>query len=210
MTKLVLLILLAISSTFTPSYAGEIVYSIIAHSRASIILTPYERTIKLSATQALSLNVANYYETIIAYYNLAYNTMLHNRLKDSARYIGITLVLLLKAKAYSEDIGLQLLSILDKLDWSSIRIYDDSPERLISYWLSYKPNSLEDLAYTYASIALSLLEKLPCDSFIRILHTPLLREVYLVSLALIVITSAYFVVKRVSVESGGIEYESYR
>jgi len=193
-----------------PSYAGEIVYSIIVHSRASTILTPYERTIKLSATQALRLDVTNYYETIIAYYNLAYNTMLHNKLKDSARYTGIMLTLLLKAKAYSEDVGLQLLSILDKLNWSSIRIYDDSPEKLISYWLSYESNSLEDLAYTYASIALSLLEKLPLDSFVRILHTPPLSEVYLISLALIVITSAYFVVKRVSVESGGVEYEGYR
>jgi len=210
MTKLALLVLLVTSSTFMPSYAGEIVYSIIVHSRASTILTPYERTIKLSATQALRLDVTNYYETIIAYYNLAYNTMLHNKLKDSARYTGIMLTLLLKAKAYSEDVGLQLLSILDKLNWSSIRIYDDSPEKLISYWLSYESNSLEDLAYTYASIALSLLEKLPLDSFVRILHTPPLSEVYLISLALIVITSAYFVVKRVSVESGGVEYEGYR
>jgi len=210
MTKLALLTLLAVYSTFTPSYAGEIVYSIVTHSRASTILTPYERTIKLSATQVLRLDVANYYETIIVYYNLAYNTMLHNRLKDSANYIGIMLTLLLKAKAYSEDMGLQLLSTLDKLDWSSIRIYDDSPEKLISYWLSYKPNSLEDLAYTYASIALSLLEKLPTNSFIRILHTPLLREIYIISLVLIVLTSAYFVVKRISVETGGIEYEGYR
>jgi len=193
-----------------PSYAGEIVYSIVTHSRACTILAPYEHTIKLSATQALRLDVANYYKTIIVYYNLAYNTMLHNKLKDSANYIGIMLTLLLKAKAYSEDVGLRLLSILDELDWSSVRIYDDSPEKLISYWLSYKPNSLEDLAYTYASIALSLLEKLPCDSFIRILHTPPLREVYIISLALIVITSAYFVVKRVGVEGGGVEYEGYR
>ena len=39
---------------------------------------------------------------------------------------------------------------------------------------------------------------------------PMLRELYIVSLVMIVITSTYFVIKRVKSEVGEIEYEGYR
>ena len=92
------------------------------------------------------------------YYELAYDKMLHNRLEECARYVGIMLTLMLKAKGYNEELGSQLLSILERLDWGNVKIYSDNPEKLIDYWLSYKPKSLEDFAYTFACITLSLLE----------------------------------------------------
>ncbi|RLF23114.1 MAG: hypothetical protein DRN15_07200 [Thermoprotei archaeon] len=210
MRALSLVLMTLLASIFTPSHAGEIVCLILKHSKVYNVLAPYERVIKLSATQALKLDVADYYETILAYYKLAYDSMLHNRLEECARYTGIMLALMLKAKGYSEELGPKLLDILNRLDWSKVRLYNDDLKRLISYWLNYKPRDLEDFAYTYASVCLSLLEQLPSDSFIRILYTPKLRELYIISLALIVITSAYFVIKRVREEAGGVSYEGYR
>ncbi len=191
-------------------YTGEIVCLILKHSKVCDVLASYERNIKLSAQQALKLDVADYRKTILAYYRLAYDSMLHNRLEECARCTSIMLVLMLKAKGYSEELVPQLLSPLELLDWSSVRLYSDEPEKLIDYWLSYKPKSIEDFAYTYACIALSLLEQLPSDAFIRVLHTPKLRELYIASLVMIVITSAYFVIKRVRTEAGGVRYEGYR
>jgi len=211
MRALVLMTLMTlVASAFMPSYVGEVACLVLRHSKVHDVLAPYERIIKLSATQALELDVADYHLTLLAYYRLAYDSMLHNRLEDCARYVGIMLTLMLKAKGYSEELGSQLLSILERLDWGSVRLYSDEPEKLIDYWLTYKPKSLEDLAYAYASIALSLLEQLPSDAFIRVLHTPKLRELYIASLIMIVITSAYFVVKRVRAEGGGVRYEGYR
>jgi len=208
MIALVLMTLVA--SAFMPSYAGELACLVLRRSRAYDILVPYERIIKLSATQALELDVADYRETLLAYYRLAYDSMLHNRLEDCARYIGIMLALMLKAKGYGEELGPQLLSLLERLDWGSIKLYNEEPRKLIDYWLSYKPKNLEEFAYTYTSIALSLLDQLPSDAFIRILHTPKLRELYIASLVMIVVTSAYFVIKRVRAEAGGVKYEGYR
>lgn len=209
-----LLILLIISciipSQFTPSYASEIVMLVIKHSKVYDILAPYERIIKLSCTQALKLEVVDYHETILKYYKLAYDKMLHNKLEESAHYIGIMLVLMLKAKGYNEELGLKLLSILEQLDWSSVEIYDKSVEELIGYWLSYKPKSLEDFAYIFTCITLSLLEQLPSNSFIRMLHTLMLRELCMISLIMIVITSTYFIIKRVKSEVGGVEYKGHR
>lgn len=182
----------------------------IKYSRVYEILAPYERIIKLSCTQALKLEVVDYHETILEYYKLAYDRMLHNKLEDCAKYVGIMLTLMLKAKGYSEELGPKLISILERLDWSKVKIYSDNPEKFIDYWLSYKPRNLEDFAYAFASIALSLLEQLPSNSFIRMLHTPILRELYLISLIIIVITSTYFIIKRAKSEIGGVEYEGYR
>ncbi|RLF22521.1 MAG: hypothetical protein DRN15_08775 [Thermoprotei archaeon] len=210
MVALSLMLIILMVNTFIPSYAGEIACLVLAHSKVHDVLAPYERVIKLSATQALKLDVADYRETLLAYYRLAYDSMLHNKLEDCARYVGILLALMLKAKGYSEELGPQLLSLLERLDWASVRLYADEPEKLIDYWLSYKPKNLEDFAYAYVSIALSLLDQLPSDAFIRVLHTPKLRELYIASLITIVITSAYFVVKRVRAEAGGVKYEGYR
>jgi len=210
MRVLSFVLIVLVSDIFMPSYVSEVACLVLKYSKVHDVLAPYERIIKLSATQVLKLDVANYHETLLAYHRLAYDSMLHNRLEDCARYAGILLALMLKAKGYSEKLGSQLLSILERLDWGSVRLYSDDPEKLIDYWLSYKPKDLEDLAYAYASIALSLLERLPSDSFIRILHTPKLRELYIISLVSIAVTSAYFVVRRVKEEAGGVRYEGYR
>ncbi|RLF07620.1 MAG: hypothetical protein DRJ60_02260 [Thermoprotei archaeon] len=210
MVALSLMLVILMANAFIPSYAGEIACLVLAHSKVHDALAPYERVIKLSATQAIKLDVADHRETLLAYYRLAYDSMLHNKLEKCAHYVGTLLALMLKVKGYSEQLGSQLLSLLERLDWGSVRLYSDDPEKLIDYWLSYKPKDLEDLAYAYASITLSLLERLPLDSFIRILYTPRLRELYTISLVLIVVTSAYFVVKRVKEEAGGVRYEGYR
>lgn len=52
----------------------------------------------------------------------------------------------------------------------------------------------------------SFLEQLPSDAFIRILQ----RFLHIISLVMIVIISAYFIIKKVKERIGDVGYEDYR
>jgi len=210
--KLVILLqtILITSSYFTPSNISTITWTIIVNSKLHELILPYENTFKYWSTKALEIEPLSYREAILTYYNLIHELILHNRIEESSKYLAIMLTLILKVKGYSEDLGSKLIQTLDKLDWAAITIYNDDPKEIIDYWLNYNPKSVEDFALTYVSICLSLIEKLPVNSFIRILFTPKLREMYFASLIAIIATSAYFVAKRASEELGGVKYEGYR
>ena len=193
---------------FQPSYISAVSWSILIHSRAYHAFASFEREVRFLASSVLEWEVADYRKTILVYYRLLYDAVLHNELSSAARYCGVLLALLLKAKGYTEALGYSLIPVLESLDWSSIRVLDWRVEEIVDWWLLYEPKSLEDLAYAYASVALSLLEKLPVNSFTRVLYTPYLRELYLASLISVVVASTYFVYKRAKMEGGLVEAEA--
>ena len=199
---------LLLSSPFQPTAASSLAWTIVVHSRVYSVFAPFGRELKFWASSVLEWEVADYRETILVYYRLLYNAVLHNELSSAARYCGVLLALLLKAKGYTEALGYSLIPVLESLDWSSIRVLDWRVEEIVDWWLLYEPKSLEDLAYAYASVALSLLEKLPVNSFTRVLYTPYLRELYLASLISVVVASTYFVYKRAKMEGGLVEAEA--
>ena len=171
------------------------------------MLRSYENEIKVYSSRVAEWDIGDYKKTILIYYKLLYSSILHNELEKSARYCGILLGLILKAK-FSIKNAEKLVSLLDVIDWNSIRIYDLSAEDIVDLWLSKKFDSLEELLYTYASVVLSLLEKMPVSSFIRILYTPYIRELYIASFISVIVASAYFVYKRSLLEGDEVEIES--
>ena len=191
-----LLVLILLISQFQPSYAGYIGWAVVENSVVYDVLKVYEREFKLWASEALLWEVADYRETILTYYRLAYDAILHNELEEAAKYCGILAVLLLKAKGYTEAMGESLMPILEGLDWGKVKLLDLSAEEIVDEWLLYEPENLEEFLYGYASVLLSLLDKMPVNAFIRVMYTPLVREMYVVSLALIIATSTFFVYKR--------------
>ena len=154
------------------------------------------REFKYWASEALLWEVADYKETILTYYRLVYDAILHNELEDAAKYCGILAVLLLKAKGYTEATGESLMSIVQILDWDKVKLLDLLPEEIIDEWLLYKANTPEEFLYVYTSVLLSLLDKMPVNAFVRIMYTSLVREMYIISLALIIAASTFFVYKR--------------
>lgn len=206
--KETLIIAIILLAQFTPSYAADITWSVVEHSTAYSVFRPWEHEVKLAATEALSWEVADYRDTILTYYELLYSAVLHNQIDRASRYLGILLALLLKAKGYTEASGQKLAPLLDTLDWGTIRILDLSPEEIVEQWLLYRPNGTEDFAYAYASVCLSLLEKLPVNSFIRVLNTPGLREEYLLGYGAVLAASTYFVYRRSKLESEKPELEA--
>ena len=203
----IIVFLLILSGEFYPSNTSTIVWNVIEHSKLYSLLRPFENEIKLYSSQVDRWDIGDYRETILLYYKLTYNSILHNELEKTARYCGILLALILRLKASMNTIG-KLVSMLDTVDWDKIRIYDLPPEEIIDLWLSKKFDSLEELLYSYASVVLSLLDKMPVDSFVRILYTPYIRELYLASFISIVVASTYFVYKKSLREGGEIEIES--
>jgi len=191
---------------YAPSYASQIAWLVVEHSPAYQVFQPWDREVMFAATEALDWEVADYRETILTYYELLYDAVLHNEMDKAARYLGVLLTLLLRAKGYTEASGPRLLPLFESLDWGSARILDTSPEEIVDYWLLYEPSSDEDFAY--ASVSLSLLGKLPVNSFIRVLHTPLLREMYIASFAAILAASTYFSYRRGKLEGGRVEAEA--
>ena len=209
-TIVIFQLILVASSHFTPSNVSIITWTVISHSKLFKLIAPYENMFKYWSTRALEIEPLNYREAILNYYNLIHELILYNRIEEASKYLAIMLTLILKVKGYSEDLGPKIVPILDSLNWAAITIYNDNSKEIIDYWLNYNPNSIEDLALTYVSICLSLIEKLPVNSFTRILFTPKLREMYFASLIAIIATSAYFVAKKASEEIGGVKYEGYR
>ena len=194
MKALVLLVLLL--SQFQPSYAGYIAWAVVENSAVYEVLKVYEREFKYWASETLLWEVADYKETILTYYNLLYDAILHNELEDAAKYCGVLAVLLLKAKGYNEASGESLMLVVQILDWDKVKLLDLLPEEIIDEWLLYEADTPEDFLYAYASVLLSLLDKMPVNAFVRVMHTPLIREMYVVSLALIIAASTFFVYKR--------------
>jgi len=201
--KIVLLVLLI--GPFQPSSSSIIIWSMVEHSRVYFLLRPYEREVKLWATNAMNWDVVDYRSTILIYYRLLYDSILHNDLDKAARYCGVLLALLLKAKGLDSD---KYISYIDAVDWDQIRILDMTPEEMVDLWLTSRAEDRYEVFRLYASVSLSLLERMPVNSFIRILNTPYLREMYVVNLALILLTSAYFVFKKSRLEGGGVELEA--
>jgi len=196
------------ASPFQPSYAAEVAWKVVKHSRAYSLFKPYERTVKLWCTKALEWKVADYKKTILTYYNLLYDRVLHNDLEKAAEYCGILLGLLLKAKGYTEAFGKTIVVLADTMDWSTVKIRDLPPEDLVSEYLLKTTKDPEEFLRLYATIALSLLEKLPINSFVRIMYTPFVRELYLASLVSIAAASAYFIYKRAKIEGAEVEAEA--
>ena len=89
------------------------------------------REFKLWASEALLWEVADYRETILTYYRLVYDSILHNELEKAAQYCGILAVLLLKAKGYTEAMVEALMPLAESLDWGKVRLLDISPEEII-------------------------------------------------------------------------------
>ena len=203
MIKILLLILLI--GPFQPGNISVIVWSVVEHSRVYAVLAAHEREVKYWATYAFEWNVEDYSSTLMIYYNLLYYSLLHNELDDAAKYCGILLSLLLKAKVGGLD---KLLPLLDAVDWGSVRIMDLPPDELIERWILFEPDSTEELMYEYVSTCLSILDKMPVNSFIRILYTPMVREMYLTSLLSILLASMYFVYKRSRIEGGEVDVEA--
>jgi len=205
-----LLIGLVLTLQFTPSYTSEVCWITLSHSRVGGVLQPYERMFKVWSTRAIELEVEDFKRTIIDYYLMARDSILRNRLEDASVELAVMMTLMLKAKGVDEDMALRILDIVRRMDWGRVRLSDSPVGELIDEWLDYTPKSLEDLAYKYASVCLSILDRMPVDSFVRVLFTPILREMYIAGLVAIVVTCSYFVVKRVKVEAGGVRYEGYR
>lgn len=206
MKALVLVFLLA--SQFQPSYAGYIGWAVVENSAVYNVLKVYEREFKYWASEALLWEVADYRETILTYYRLTYNAMLHNELEKAAEYCGVLAVLLLKAKGYTEATGESLMAVVQGLDWAKVKLLDLSPEEIVDEWLLFEADTPEEFMYAYASVLLSLLDKMPVNAFLRIMHTPLVREMYTVSLALIIAASTFFVYKRAKREEVKPELEA--
>lgn len=207
MKPISIVLFLIVLGEFYPSDTSIIVWNVFEHSKVYELLRPYENEIKIYSSRVAEWDIGDYKKTILVYYNLLYRSILHNELEKSAKYCGIMLGLILKAKVSGEEAE-KLVSLLDIIDWNSIRIYDLSAEDIVDLWLSKKFGSLEELLYTYACIVLSLLEKMPVNSFIRILYTPYIRELYIASFISIIVTSAYFVYKRSLLEGDEVEIES--
>ena len=205
---LLLTAVFAPASPFQPSYATEVAWKVVEHSRVYTVFKPYEKTVKLWCTKALDWKVADYKKTILVYYNILYNKVLHNDLEEAAKYCGILLGLLLKAKGYTEASGKTLAALADTLDWSAVKIRDLSPEDLVSEYLLKNTEGSEGFLELYVSTALSLLDKLPVNSFVRIMYTPFVRELYLASLVSIAAASAYFIYKRAKIEGAEVEAEA--
>jgi len=201
-------VVLVLSAQFQPSYASVIAWSVVVHSSVYSLFKPWEHEVKLAATEALDWEVADYRSTILTYYRLLYDAVLHNKMDKASRYLGVLLALLLKSKGYTSASGQRLAPLFDTLDWGTIRILDLNPEEIIDQWLLYKPRDAEDFARAYASVTLSLLEKLPVNSFIRVLNTPGLREMYLAGFAAVLAASTYFVYKKSRLESEKPELEA--
>ncbi len=194
MKALILAVLLL--SRFQPSNAAYIGWSVVEHSGVYDIIKVYEREFELWASEALLWEVANYRETILTCYRLLYGAILHNELEEAAQYCGVLASLLLKAKGYTEATGETLMPLAESLDWSKVRLLDLSPEEIVDEWLLFKAESPEEFLYAYASALLSLLDNMPVNAFVRIMHTPLVREMYIASLVLIIAASTFFVYKR--------------
>jgi len=191
-----LILAILLLSQFQPSNAGYIAWTVVEHSGVYNILKVYEREFKLWASEAFLWEVANYRETILTYYKLLYDAILHNELENAAKYCGVLASLLLKAKGYTEATGESLMPLVESLDWSKIRLLDLSPEEIIDEWILFEAKSLEEFLYAYASTLFSLLDNMPVNAFVRIMHTPLVREMYVASLALIIAASTFYVYKR--------------
>ena len=204
--KIVLLVLLI--GPFQPSSSFIIVWSIVEHSRVYFLLRPYEREVKLWATNAMYWDVADYRSTILVYYRLLYDSILHNDLEGAAKYCGILLSLLLKCKGVDCSLVDEYIQYADVLDWSGVKIHDLTPEEIVDMWMLSEPGDPVEFMYLYASTAISLLDKMPVNSFVRVIHTPYLREMYVLSLVSILVASAYFTYRRARVEGGEVEVEA--
>ena len=187
----------------------ELAWKTALNSKIGGLLEPYENTFKYWTLRAVEFEFEDYGKAILGYFNLAYNALLENRLEDFAEYVGIMLTLMLKIK-FSTDISkANLLNIYGGVDWKSIELLNGDVEQLIEHWIKFKPEDAEDLLYNYISTALSLLEKMPSNSIIRVMNTPMLREFSAASLIAVTAASSFFVARRMREEFGGVKYEGY-
>lgn len=208
MKTAVLAFLIALLGPVQLSFASQIALEVVGHSSVAGLFEPWKDDIGYYVAEALEWDIVNYRETLKTYYGLLYSAVLHNELEKASRYLGVFLALLLRAKGYGESDGPSLLAAIEALDWTRVKVMIGGAEEIIDWWLLYEPESVEDLAYAYACVALSLLDKLPANSFIRVLHAPGLREAYLASFASILAASTYFVYRKSRLEGETVEVEA--
>jgi len=208
MKTAVLAFLIALLGPVQLSSASQIALEVVENSAVAGLFEPWEAEISYYSAEALEWDVSDYRETLKTYYALLYSAVLHNELEKASRYLGVLLSLLLRAKGYCESDGPSLLAAIEDLDWTRVKVMVGGAEEIIDWWLLYEPESVKDFAYAYACVALSLLDKLPANSFIRVLHAPWLREAYLASFASILAASTYFVYRKSRLEGENVEAEA--
>ena len=138
------------------------------------MLKPYERVFKVWSTRAIELEVEDHRRTIMDYYLMVRDSILRNRLEDANLELALALTLMLKAKGVDEDMALRILDIMRRMDWGRVELSDRDVGELIDEWLDYTPKSLEDLAYKYVLVCLSI----PNENLSRGLKTPLKAASY--------------------------------
>ena len=91
----------ALHGQLQPSYASALAWLVVEHSRVYDAFRPWEREVKFAAADALSWEVADYRETILLYFRLLYDAVLHNRMDRAARYLAALSIRLWRTASYN-------------------------------------------------------------------------------------------------------------
>jgi len=206
---LVLLLLIAgAGAQPLANYRSSLVLYALKLNNAYQLFKPYTNDIIYYSEKVeyWSINKTDLIGVIEAYFRRACELVKINQVEASTYYLSTSLSLLINLIPHNFSLVNVTLYLAD-IGEGEIVIVEGSIREVLEWASKQRPSNVREFCLIYLSVALSLINKMPLNSFERLILTPVLRELFIAS---IVFTSMLFSVllrKKAKFEGVDIEYE---